>query len=138
MSFLTVYPSFSSCYPRVAMFLRRLVASSYEIDDGGWGSLLPSLANWSAVSFLVDPEYDEIHWRTIFLFLDSLLNCLDKVVDVLSVGFDCRVRRADRESGTYHCTVLLLGTCLKVFSCQKQCVQICFDIRALHPTRPCL
>ena len=95
LSFLKVYPSFSSCNSCVAVFLRRVLAFSYEILelDGGFDSLLPSFAKWSEVSFPVIPEYDGIHWRTIFLFFffDSFLSCLHKVVVVLSVGFDCRV-----------------------------------------------
>ena len=65
--------------------LEKSSSSSHEIVDGDWGSLLPF--NWSAISCPVVPECDGIHWRTIFLFLDSLLSCLHKVVVVgLSVG----------------------------------------------------
>ena len=84
-----IYPFCHSC---VAVLLKRVLASSCEIVDGGWGSLLPSCANWSAVSFPVIPECDGIHWRTFFPFLDSLLSCLQNVVDVLSVGFDCSLK----------------------------------------------
>ena len=69
-----VYPSFSSCHSCVAVFLRRVLASLYEMLelDSGWGSLLPSFANWSAVPFPVIPEWDGIHLRTIFLFFFGL------------------------------------------------------------------
>ena len=91
LSYLKVYPSFSSCHSCVTVLLRRVLASPYEIVDDGWDSLLPPCANWSAISFPAIPEGDVIHWKTIFLFLDSSLSCLHNVVDVLSMRFDCIV-----------------------------------------------